>query len=277
MALRINTNISAMSANRWVEKNSSAEMRAQEKLSSGSRINRSSDDAAGLAVSEKLRAQIRSTTQAGRNAGDAVSIVQIAEGGLAEIGNILIRLRELSVQSASDTIDDAGRRMIDLEYRTMLDEITRTANATEYNGRKLINGTHSKLDFQIGINDDPENGRFILDLENQSNTAAALGLVGLSIATKEGSHRSMDLLDFAINAVSESRATFGAMQNSLQSIINNLKISEESQTEANSRIRDTDFAAETAERIKNRILTQSSIAILGQANISPQSALKLLD
>jgi flagellin len=276
MGLRINTNVQALSAQRFLGTNKDAQNSALEHLSSGTRINKAGDDAAGLAISEKLKGQIRSMAQATRNAQDGVSLVQVAEGATNEISNILIRLRELSVQGASDTVGDTERGFIDKEVQHLKLEIDRIANGTEYNGTKLLNGESPELEVQVGINNDPFQDRLRFDTQEQITTLESLGLGNVTTVGKETSQENLSPLDEAINRVNSNRSAMGALQNRLQSTINNLNIYRENLSAANSRIRDVDIATESSELVKYNILTQANIAMLGQANSNPQAALQLL-
>ncbi len=276
MALRINTNTQAIAAQRSLNLNHEAQNRSLEKLSSGSRIVRAADDAAGLAISEKLKAHIRSMRQAERNANDGISLVQVAEGGMNEVGNILTRMRELSIQSASDTIGDTERGFINKEIKGLKEEIDRIALSTEFNGRKLLDGNAEALDIQVGIKNNDFEDRFKFNAKNLTSTLDALGLTQIDNATKEASQQNLEMLDKAITRINENRSELGALQNRLQSTINNLGIYRENLSAANSRIRDTDVAEETSELMKNNILTQATVSVLGQANQNSQVALKLL-
>ncbi len=276
MGLRINTNVQALSAQRSLGLNYQAQNRSLERLSSGTRINRAGDDAAGLAISEKLKANIRSLKQAGRNANDGISLIQTAEGAMSEVSNIMIRLRELSIQGSSDTIGDTERGFIDKEVQKLKEEITRIANTTEFNGRHLLDGTENELEIQVGIKNNPEMDRFHISTTALKSTLESFGMNGISTMTKEGSQQNLAVLDAAINHLNENRSTLGAFQNRLNSTINNIQVYTENLSAANSRIRDTDMAEETSEMTKNNILTQAGVAMLGQANQSPMSALKLL-
>ncbi len=276
MGLRINTNVTSLAAQRTLGINNAEQANTLGKLSSGTRITKSSDDAAGLAISEKLKAQIRGVNQAERNANDGISMVQIAEGGLNEASNILVRLRELAVQSASDTIGDTERKYTDLEYQNLKQEMERISQVTEFNGKKLLNGSGDKFDFQVGINNDDFQDRIKYDAAKQNAGLDALGVAELSVSTKEGSQTSLAKIDMAIQNVSGQRAELGAVQNRLTSTINNLQTSSESLSAANSRIRDTDFAAESAKNTKMNILTQAGTSVLSQANSQGQAALKLI-
>ncbi|MFL5814353.1 MAG: flagellin [Bdellovibrionia bacterium] len=276
MGLRINTNIQAMSAQRALGLNYQAQNKSLERLSSGTRINRAGDDAAGLAISEKLKANIRSMKQASRNANDGISLIQTAEGAMSEIGNIMIRLRELSIQGSSDTIGDTERGFIDKEVQKMKEEITRISASTEFNGRHLLDGTENELEIQVGIKNSPELDRFHLSTTDLKSTLDAFGMESISTMTKQSSQQNLATLDAAINHLNENRSTLGAFQNRLNSTINNLQVYTENLSAANSRIRDTDMAEETSEMTKNSILTQAGVAMLGQANQTPQAVLKLL-
>ncbi len=277
MGLRINTNVSSLSGQRSLGINTRNMNDNLRKLSSGERITRSGDDAAGLAISENLKAQIRGMRQAKRNASDAISMLQVAEGGMNEISNIIIRLRELSVQSASDTIGATERGFMDVEFQNLKEEIDRISKSTEFNGIKLLDGTGGKLEFQVGIKNDPILDRLHYDGTSSDATLAALGLVADTVSTKEGSQGALKRLDDALVQVNGVRANFGALQNRLQSTSNNLEISDENLSAANSRIRDVDVAQETADLTKNNILVQSSTSVLSQANQAPNIALKLLN
>jgi len=250
--------------------------RAMARLSSGQRINQASDDAAGLAISENLKGQIRGLRQANRNANDGISLVQIAEGSLNEVSNMLIRLRELGVQAASDTIGDTERQFLDVEYQQLKSEIQRVTESTNYNGYDLLNGTGGVLDIQVGTNNDPFKDRISFNSGAANSSLEALGLVAESLGTKESAQVSLNTVDSAMVSINSIRANFGAMQNRLQSTSSNLLTYDENMSAANSRIRDTDVAAETTEMIRNNILMQAGVSVLGQANQQNQLALKLL-
>lgn len=276
MGLRINTNIQALAAQRALEQNVSAQGRSFEKLSSGSRINRAGDDAAGLAISEKLKASIRSMKQATRNANDGIGLIQTAEGAMNEVGNILVRMRELSIQTASDTLGDTERGFVNKEVQALKAEIQRIASSTEFNGHRLLDGTGEFLDFQVGLNNNPEQDRISYDVAMTNSTLEALGVSGVDNATKAASQENLGAIDAAINKVNDNRSGLGALQNRLQSTINNMMIYRENLEAANSRIRDTDVATESSELVRASILSNSTISVLGQANTAPQAALKLV-
>ena len=276
MSLRIATNVQALAAQRNLMINRERQDRSLEKLSSGSRINRAGDDAAGLAISEKLKSHIRSMKQATRNANDGVSMIQVAEGAMNEVSNILTRVRELSIQGASDTIGDVERGFIDKEVQALKNEIQRIGLVTDYNGTKLLDGSTPTIEVQVGIHNKPFEDRFVYDGAGLVTTIDALGLGGVATMTKDNSRENLAAIDAAITKVSENRSSLGALQNRLFSSINNGMIYSENLAAANSRIRDTDMAEETSELTKQNILTQSTISVLGQANSVPQAALKLM-
>ncbi len=277
MGLRINTNTASLNAQRNLMGTKLGLDKNLERLSSGFRINRAGDDAAGLAISENLKAQIRGLKQASRNAQDGVSLVQVAEGSLNEISSILIRLRELAVQAASDTIGPVERQFLNVEYDQLISETDRIADGTEFNGTQLLSGTGSILDFQVGTRNDPNIDRLSFDASKADANAAALGVNLTSVADKASAQNSLSAIDQAIISVSAMRADFGAIQNRLQSSISNLAVSVENMAAANSRIRDVDVAEETAELTRNNILLNAGVSVLAQANTSAQSALTLLN
>lgn len=276
MGLRINTNVASLNAQRNLSKTRAAQQRTLEQLSSGQRINRAGDDAAGLAISENLKAQIRGLKQAERNAQDGISLVQIAEGGLSEVSNILIRLRELAVQAASDTIGPTERKFLNVEFEQLTQEVDRIANSTEFNRVPLLNGTGAVFDIQIGTRNDPLADRLTFDASSADVNVAALGLNLASVADKISAQNSLAAIDQSIISVSGIRADFGALQNRLQSTINNVNISIENLSAANSRVRDADIASATAELTRNNILMQAGTSVLAQANQSSTSALNLI-
>jgi flagellin len=252
--------------------------RSLERLSSGYRINKAGDDAAGLAISEKLRAKTRGLIQAQRNASDGISLIQVAEGGLNEIQNILVRLRELGVQAASDTIGPQERRYLDEEYQSLKEEIDRLANSTEFNGTFLLDGTGGSLDIQVNTGGKNYLGvdRISFDAFKSDVNLDKLGLEDLSVNSKTDAQQSLAFVDAAIEEVSSVRGELGAIDNRLTSTIRNIGVSIENLSAANSRIKDVDIAAETADLTKNNILTQAGISVLQQANSIPQMALSLL-
>jgi flagellin len=277
MGLRINTNTASLNAQRTMWGTKLGLDKSMERLSSGYRINRAGDDAAGLAISENLRAQIRGLKQASRNAQDGISLVQVAEGGLNEISGLLVRLRELSVQAASDTIGPVERQFLNVEYDQLVSEMDRIADGTEFNGTQLLSGVGSILDFQVGTRNNPEIDRISFDASRADANSAALGINLTTVADKASAQNALSAIDQAIVSVSAMRADFGAIQNRLQTSISNIQVSVENMASANSRIRDTDVAEETSEMTKNNILLQAGTAVLAQANQSANTALALLN
>ncbi|MDN5313251.1 MAG: flagellin [Thermoanaerobacteraceae bacterium] len=271
--MRINHNISALNAYRQLTINNSAMQKSLEKLSSGMRINRAGDDAAGLAVSEKMRGQIRGLNQAVRNAQDGISLIQTAEGALNETHSILQRMRELAVQAASDTNTNADRAALNQEVTELKNEISRIATTTQFNTKALIDGSLSTtgLKFHIGAN---INQNIELKLNSMTTTGLAIGSVAVTNQTV--ANTAISTIDTAIKTVSDERAKLGAYQNRLEHTINNLGTASENLTAAESRIRDVDMAQEMMEYTKQNILNQAATAMLAQANMMPQSVLKLL-
>ncbi len=277
MGLRINTNVPSLLAQRTLRTTRGTLDRTLERLSSGSRINHAGDDAAGLAISESMRAQLRGLTQAERNAQDGISVVQIAEGALAEVSNILIRMRELGVQAASDTVGPNERKFMDVEFQQLLSEIDRIAASTEYNGVKLLNGEGNTFEIQIGTKNNPLIDRVkLFDAMGTDVNVVSLGINLATVADKSSAQNTLATIDNAMGSVTKIRAEFGAMQNRLQSIISNIATSKENLASANSRIRDADIAEEATELTKSNILMQSGTSVLAQANATAKTALTLL-
>jgi flagellin len=277
MGLRIGTNIASMAAQRNLTKTGVEEQKIFSRLASGNRITSAGDDAAGLSISENLHAQIRSLKQAERNANDGISFVQVAEGGLSEVGNILVRLRELSIQAASDTIGDRERGFIDKEYQSLKQEIDRIANVTNFNGTPLLNGNASKdnLEFQVGARNNQAD-RISFAVREFDVRGERLGIDGIAATSIDSARDSIDRLDEAISRVTGARAGLGAMQNKLQSTVNNLSIAKENLANARSRVMDADIAEEATSMAQKQILNHAGVAVLAQANAAPQMALKLL-
>ena len=276
MGLRIATNVASLNAQKNLVGTQRQLDTSLARLSSGFRINKAADDAAGLAISENLKGQIRGLRQASRNSNDGISLVQVAEGGLTEISNMLVRLRELGVQASSDTIGDTERKFIDVEYQQLKSEIQRISEVTKFNGRDLLNGTGGVIDIQVGTYNDPFKDRISFNASAANSSLESLGLTAESVAMKEAAQNSLDVLDRAMVSVIAIRANFGAMQNRLQSTVANLAVADENLSAANSRIRDADIAAESAELTRNNILMQAGVSVLGQANNISNIALKLL-
>ncbi|MBS1984571.1 MAG: flagellin FliC [Bdellovibrionales bacterium] len=276
MGLRINTNMMSINAQRNLRGTQLSMATASERLSSGQRINKSADDAAGLAISENLGGSIRSFKQSNRNAQDGISFIQVAEGGMNEVSNMIQRLRELSVQAASDTIGEKERTYLDREAQQLKSEMERIAQGTEYNGTKLLNGQGKQLDFQIGIKNDAFLDRISYNPALTDVSTGALGLSDISVNQKEKAQESLAKLDGSLIVLNSNRAHLGALQNRLNSTINNTEVAIENLSAAKSRIRDADVAAESAELARTNIMLQSGISVLAQANQSTAVALKLL-
>lgn len=298
MNMRIRTNVQSLTAQRHLTKNSEEMGESLEKLSSGYRINNSKDDAAGLAISENLRGKVRGMNVAKRNANDAISMVQTAEGSMNEVGNILVRMRELTVQSSSDTIGDKERSFLNREYVELANEIDRIAKTTEFNGNRLFQtgddeDIKTNFTIQVGVNGtSPEENKDTISLDMSglkinveemgilNNDGAEIGavdtLAGGDIPSLEQITSKLKVIDDALFKVSSERATLGSVQSRLGSTINNISVSTENMQTAMSRIKDVDFAEETANLAQKRILQQSSASVLSQANASGDVALQLL-
>lgn len=276
MSMRVATNISAINAMNNLAMNTRKINNSFQKLSSGSRINKAADDAAGLAISENLKAQIRSNKQASRNANDGISLVQTAEGGLNELSNIVIRLRELGIQSSSDTVSDTERGFINTEVQQLKTEMDRIAKTTRWGKDALLDGSKAAFDFQVGLNNDPEADRITFDASENVATLDALGLDSIEFDSQSGAQDSLALIDEAQTSINRMRSNLGAVQNRLVSTVNNLDVQIENVSAANSRIRDTDVAETSAELTKNQILLQASTATLANANQKNSLALQLL-
>lgn len=289
MGMRIRTNVSSINAQRFLTQSSQSMSSSLERLSSGYRINKSADDAAGLALSESIRGKVRGLNQSKRNASDAISMVQTAEGSMSEMTNIMIRLRELAVQSASDTIGDTERGYLNREYTQLVDEVDRIIGTTEFNGRKLFSKEEpDELVIQVGTNGTPKEANIdtlTVNLAGLKLTTEDLGLgkgAEIGPTADEASPSRDDIaskltsIDNALKTLSGERANLGATQSRLQSAVNNLGTSVENLENTKSRIIDVDFASETAALTQNKILVQSGTAVLAQANQSPEMALQLL-
>jgi flagellin len=274
MGLRVNTNIASINAQRNTAQVTSRLARNYQRLSTGLRISTAADDAAGLAISERLRSQVRSLTQASRNANDGISLVQVGEGALNEVSNILVRLRELAVQSANGSSSTADKNTIKEEFDSLVNEVNRIAQSTEFNGIKLLDGSASTVTFQVGINSVA--GVDQLNVTLTPALVTSIGLASVDVGSGGNTSFAIQQIDSAINSVSQLRGRFGSLQNRLQSTIANLGVTAESLAAAESRIRDVDVALETSELTRNNILQQASISVLAQANSQPQAALQLL-
>jgi flagellin len=267
----INHNISAVFANRVLAQTEREISKSIEKLSSGLRINRAGDDASGLAVSETLRSQVRGLKQAQRNALDSISFIQTAEGSLQEVHSILHRLRELSVQSANAIYSEQDRGLIQIEVSQLVSEIDRIAETTEFNRFKILNGSNKSFQFQVGANP----GQTIV-VTIKTMTSGGIGVTGINMSTVGTANVALGRVDKAVDIVSTQRANFGAVQNRLEHVVVNLAVAEENLQAAESRIRDTDMAGEIVNFMRLKILEDSGVAMLMQANVKPQSVMKLL-
>jgi flagellin len=270
--MRINHNIAALNTYRQLTAGTNAASKNMEKLSSGLRINRAGDDAAGLAISEKMRGQIRGLEMASKNSQDAISLIQTAEGALNETHAILQRMRELAVQGANDTNTTADRNNIQDELNQLLSEIDRISTTTQFNTKNLLDGSFTGT-FQVGAND---NQIITLSINSMSTGSGALDVAGISVGSNSLASQAIAKIDAAIAEVSQERSKLGAYQNRLEHTINNLETSAENLTAAESRIRDVDMAKEMMAFTKNNILTQAAQAMLAQANQQPQGVLQLL-
>ena len=276
MSLRIFDSSSSLAAQRHLDENLASQKKAMERLSSGSRVNDASDDAAGLALSEKLRAQIHSARQNMRNAQDGISSIQIAEGGMNEISSILVRLKELAIQSASETTGDTEREFIEKEVQQLKQEVDRIAQSTEFNGKKLLNGEGEILSVQVGPGNRELVDRYELDSSKLKANLDALSLTDLSLLDQDDAQDVLPCIDAAQDLVVGSRVELGAFQNRLQSSIRQLALYEENLSEARGRITDADIAQESSELMKSNILISVGIAVLSQAHLNSARVLKLI-
>ncbi len=280
MSLSIRTNVASLDAQRNLSQTQLSLDSSLAKLSSGYRITKAGDDAAGLGVSTSLQAQYQSMNQAIRNANDGLSVVQTAEAGFNEITNSLTRQRELAMESASDGVSDTQRAYIQTENSQLTQELDRIANTTKFNGVALLNGSTTSLDFHVGIGNDTTND--VISITGQNVTTTALGTNAIDLSTKAGALTALGdsatsgSIDYALNQLSTARSTFGAVGNRMQSAINALQTQAEATSAANSRIRDVDVAQETSNMTRAQILAQAGVSVLAQANQMPQMALKLL-
>ncbi|MFT4513380.1 MAG: flagellin [Planctomycetota bacterium] len=274
MGLRVNTNVASINAQRNLGSVSEKLGGNFRRLSTGLRISSAADDSAGLAISERLRSQVRSLDQAKRNANDGISLVQTAEGALNEVSSILVRLRELAIQSSNGSVSDQDKATLDEEFSSLVSEVNRIGRSTEFSGIKLLDGSSSSVSFQVGFG--TTEGIDTLSVSLSASLSTSLALDTLDIGSTGSTTTAITNIDSAINSVSSLRGSLGAVQNRLGSTINTLAITSENLNAAESRIRDVDVAFETAALTRNSILQQASISVLSQANALPQSALRLL-
>ena len=274
MGLRVNTNVASINAQRNLSAVTDRLGNNYRRLSTGLRISTAADDAAGLAISERLRSQVRSLEQAKRNANDGISFVQTAEGALNEVSSILTRLRELAVQSSNGSVSNQDKETLDEEFQSLVSEVNRIGRSTEFNGIKLLDGSSSSVSFQVGFG--TTSGIDTLSVSLSAALSTTLALNSLDIGSGGATTTAISNIDAAINTISSLRGSLGAVQNRLGSTINNLAVQVENLSAAESRIRDVDVAYETAQLTRNNILQSASISVLSQANSQPQSALQLL-
>jgi len=275
MGLRISTNIASQQVQKNLKEVSKETQSSLEKLSSGKRITKSADDAAGLAIATNLEAQTKGLRQASRNANDGISMVQVAEGGLNEVSNILTRMRELTIQASSDTVGDKERGFLDLEYQQLSSEVDRISDSTTFNGTNLLNGESDTLDFHVGAFAGDQN-RISFDASAANSTTDSIGIDGTGVGGKDDALASIESIDEAIDTVSGQRANLGAIQSRLTSTVSNLEVQAVNQDNARSIIQDVDVASETAALTSNKILKQAGVSTLAQANSLPNSALNLI-
>jgi flagellin len=277
MGLSIKTNVASLTAQRNLGVAVKETNRGLEQLSSGKRINHPSDDPAGLAISTNLEAQTRGLRQAERNANESISLVQTAEGGASEVSNILVRLRELSVQGASDTVNDDERALLNNEYTGLLEEIDRISNSTTYNGTKIMNGDSGKgvMTFQVGAFGTEEN-RINFDADSTNMTTSSLGISGSEIESRDSSGDNLEGIDTALSKVNGMRANLGAVQSRLQFTVSNLETQTINQDNARSVIQDADIAKASASFAVGNIMKEAGVAMLAQANTMPATALRLI-
>jgi flagellin len=276
MGLRIATNIASQSVQKNLKEVSNAGNAELEKLSSGKRITKAADDAAGLAISTNLEAQTKGLRQATRNANDGISLVQTAEGGLAETSNILVRLRELSIQAASDTVGDSERGLLDKEYQQLSKEVDRISESTTFNGSQLLNGKgKGSMDFQVGAFAGEQN-KITFDSSETNSSASSIGISGTGVGDKDDALNAIADVDAAIDRVSGQRANLGSIQSRLQSTVKNLETQTINQDSARSVIQDVDVAEASAALASNNVVKNAAVSTLAQANSIPNSALRLI-
>ena len=277
MGFRVNTNMASLNAQRSLRRSKLNLDKSLEKLASGQRINKAGDDPSGLATSEHLKAKIRGLKQTKKNSEDGISLVQIGEGALSEVSNILIRLRELAMQAASDTIGAKERKFSNIEFQHLKSEVDRIIMTTEFNGVPLLNSAGSVLNIQVGTGNNPLTDRITLDLSRMSVNTKALGFHLASILDKASSRNSLNVLDRALPLISEIRSGLGAVQSRLFSTVTHINMSVENLSAANSKVRDSDIAKEAAEMTRGNILLGAGTSVLAQANRSAGNILGLLN
>lgn len=275
MALSVQTNIAALTAQRSLASTDSMLSTSMARLSSGLRVNSAKDDAAGLAIAERMNAQVKGMNVGIRNASDGISMAQTAEGALGSIGDLMQRMRELSVQSANGTNTASDRANLDAEFQQLGEEVTRVITSTEFNGLAVLGADAGQFNFQVGANNQADN-QISVTTSNYSSAATITAVTGGDITSSANAATAMTNLDAAIDTVTSTRADLGAAQSRMESAINGLRINAENQAAARGRIMDADFATETANLTKGQVLQQAGIAMLAQANQASQSVLSLL-
>ncbi len=276
MALRINTNVNSVFAQKHVSRTQERMRSNMEHLSSGLRITKAADDAAGLAVSEKMRSQIRSLRMAMRNSNDGISMIQTAESGLQETTNILSRMRELAVEASSDVLQATERAYLATEFTALQGEMERIADSTQFNGLNISDGSTASVDVQVGIFNVAAEDRITVTLQDSQTATLGVDTGAIDLGSAANAQATLTAIDTALDSVNDARADYGAAQNRLTSAMHNLENYTENLVESESRIRDVDFAMETADLTRNQVFQQAGVAILAQANSSPQAALSLL-
>ena len=274
--MRISTNVQSMIAQRYVQQHTNEQVTEDAKLSSGQKIVRSADDPAGLAISEKMKSMIRSNSQAERNTNDSISLLQVAEGALNTMQTVSTRLRELSMQSATDTVSDMDRSIIDKEFQQLKQEVERITVSTSFNGNLIIKDSSSVYDLQIGVNGDKNLDRIRYDLGKIMDSSNNFGIANINIRSKESSQLSLNVLDKMSSGISGSRAQLGSVNRRMDSIIQNLQVSKEALSGSNSKIRDTDYAMEVAKKATTSVSQSASLSLLKLSNERPAAILKLI-
>lgn len=274
--MRVSTNVQSMVAQRYVQQHTEEQAREDSQLSSGERIVRAADDPAGLAISEKMKSILRSNVQAERNTNDSISLLQVAEGSLNTMQEITTRLRELSMQSSSDTVSDMDRVIIDKEFQQMKREVERLTASTSFNGNNIIKDKDSVYDLQIGVNADKNYDRIRYDMGKIMDSSNNFGIASINLRSKESSQQSLSSLDKMMTEISSSRAQLGSMSNRMNSVMQNLQVSRENLSSSNSKIRDADIARESANKAKAQIAQSASLAMLKISNDQPGTILKLV-
>jgi len=273
--ISLQTNVASLNAQRMTNRTSQGLGKSMERLSSGFRINSAQDDAAGLGISERLKSQVRGLAQASRNANDGLSVVQTAEGVMSEISDIVIRMRELSVQASSDSVTSTERGYINTEFGELKSEINRLVKSTKFNGQTLLDGTYSGKDFQVGF-EKGDATDFVIQVSVAKVNSSGLALTGTTADTKTNAQAAMASLDTALDSLNSARATLGAKGNRFLTAAAAVGVTSENLSSANSRIRDADIAVETSNFSKNQVLMQAGVSMLSQANVQPQLALRLI-